>query len=78
MIRLNKRTVQLNSFEIRVSEAFQEALSEGLGIADATVKVINDLSVREKTFDLTPAFVAYLSDNTVRWYPQTREVRVLS
>lgn len=77
MRRLNVREVLLSSDELQLNDSFNEYLDRNFSIMEAAfyamVFWIED-HVAVDGFTLDPAFVLYLSDNTLAWDPRAKQL----
>lgn len=80
MKRIDNRTVEFNHLELCIKEKFEDLLDQGQSITNAAINALptrSDGTVPTELRDLSPAFVRYLSDNTVRLDSQTGRLSVV-
>ena len=75
MRRINVREVELNAEERQIHDTFNDYVSRGFSLAEATAyAVIFYLEDNGWSAHLDPLFVMYLSDNTLAWDDRARQL----
>jgi hypothetical protein len=73
MHRIDSRTVEYTTFEMTVVENFDQYLDQGLGIQDAALKALEEVTAVQRTEHMSMSFAGHLSDGTVGYSPLTGE-----